>query len=147
MQIGPNFKYGTLLLIVAFVVSAAGLYGGAVLVDVDKQASAEGQNGDVTPGGPVAITIIGKDLKFDKRSFTVGVGSPVTVTLDNQDPGVLHNIAFYTNNRATQKIAGTDVVPGPRIDVLRFTAPDAPGNAFYRCDVHPDTMTGSMIVR
>jgi len=45
----------------------------------------------------VAVTIIAKNILFDKRSFTAGVGSQITVTLDNQDAGVLHNIAFYTS--------------------------------------------------
>ncbi|HLF77848.1 MAG TPA: hypothetical protein VJB57_10205 [Dehalococcoidia bacterium] len=148
MQLGPNFKLGTLLLLVVFFLSAGVLYAGAQLVKEDSTAvSADGEGEDgAVPSGPVSVRIVGKDLKFDKRSFSAGAGAQVTVTFDNQDSGVLHNIAFYTNRSASQKIAGTDVKPGPVIDELRFTAPQ-PGNAFYRCDVHPDTMTGTMTVR
>jgi plastocyanin len=69
------------------------------------------------------------------------------VTLDNQDIGVLHNIAFYTSNRATEKIAVGNLVTGPATDTLTFTAPDRPGTYFFRCDVHPDTMTGAFSVK
>jgi plastocyanin len=150
MQLGPNFKLGTLLLIVAFVISAAALFGGAQLVKDNSQASAsggEGPDGGGGGGGPVAVRIVAKDLKFDKRSFVAGPGAPVSVTLDNQDAGVLHNIAFYTNSRATTKIAGSDPAGGPILQEVKFTAPSAPGNYFYRCDVHPDTMSGTFTVR
>ena len=151
MQLGPNFKFGTLLLIVAFVISGAALFGAAQLVKDDSPAAAAGgegpDGGGGTPGGPVAVRIVAKDLKFDKRSINAGATAPVSVTLDNQDPGVLHNIAFYTNNRATTKIAGSEAAAGPVVEDVKFAAPSAAGNYFFRCDVHPDTMTGTLTVR
>ena len=149
MQLGPNFKFGTLLLIVAFAVSAVALYGGSQLVDEDK-VSAEAGGGEVGGpggGGPVSVHIVAKNLLFDKRTISAGSGAQITVTLDNQDAGVLHNIAFYTNRSATTKIAGTNPVAGPLVEEIKFPAPSAPGNYFFRCDVHPDTMTGTLTVR
>jgi len=40
MQLGPSFKAGMLLFVVTLGLSAAVLYGGAQLVDVDKPAAA-----------------------------------------------------------------------------------------------------------
>jgi len=147
MKPGPNLKFGSMIFLTVFVVAAVGLYGLAQLVDVQKTVTAAEGEGEV--GGPVNITIVGKELKFDRRTFTAGQGVQVTVTFDNQDAGVLHNIAFYTNRSATTKIpdATSSTFPGVMQEVLRFTAPGVPGNNFYRCDVHPDTMTGTMVVR
>jgi plastocyanin len=148
MRLGPNFKIGTLMLVVVFALATAGLFAGAQLVKDDSVAAGGGNGSDEpAPSGPVTVRIVGKDQKFDKRSFTAGIGSQVTVTFDNQDPGVLHNIAFYTNRSATTKIGGTEVKPGPVVEDLHFAAPSSAGNFFYRCDVHPDTMTGTMVVK
>jgi len=35
---------------------------------------------------------------------------------------------------------------GPRQVEYGFVAPTAPGNYFFRCDVHPDQMTGTFVV-
>ena len=150
MKPGINLTLGTLMLIVVFGISAATLYGLAQLVDVKDAASADGGAGDGgggTPGGPVTVRVVAKDLKFDRRSLAASPGASVTVTLDNQDAGVLHNIAFYTNQAASTKIAGGELFAGPGTRDLQFTAPSAAGNYFYRCDVHPDTMTGTFSVR
>ena len=149
MQLGRNFKLGTLMLLIVFAVATAGLFAGAQLVkddSVSAEGGGEGTDGG-SVGGPVTVRLVAKDLKYDKRSITAGAGAQITLTLDNADPGVLHNIAFYTNRSATTKIAATETKPGPVLEELRFTAPSSPGNYFYRCDVHPDTMTGTLVVK
>ena len=148
MQLGPNFKFGTLLLTVVFAVSAVALYAGSQLVDQDKVAAEAGGDTQATcGGGPVSVRITAKNSLFDKRSFSACAGAPLAVSLDNQDAGLLHNIAFYTNRSASTKIAASNPAEGPVIEELRFPAPSAAGNYFYRCDVHPDTMTGTLTVR
>ena len=85
--------------------------------------------------------------KAFRRSITASPGAQVTVTLQNQDSGVAHNIAFYTNNKATDSIAKGNLISGPATEDVSFTAPASPGNYFFRCDAHPDTMTGTFAVR
>ena len=144
----PNLKYGIALFAVAFLISAAGLYGGALLVEEKPSAAAEnGVTNGGTPGGPVNVTIVARNIQFDKRTITASPGVSVTVTLDNQDAGVLHNTAFYTNRSATTRIAVGEIFAGVASRVLSFTAPSTPGNYFFRCDVHPDTMTGTFAVK
>jgi plastocyanin len=150
MKPGINLTLGTLMLVVVFGISTAALFGAAQLVDIEgTSAEADGEDGagPGVPGGPVTARVVAKDLMFDRRSITASPGVSVTVTLDNQDPGVLHNIAFYTNRQASQRIAGNELFPGVATRELQFTAPNSPGNYFYRCDVHPDTMTGTFAVR
>lgn len=150
MQLGPNFKLGTLMLIVVFAVSAVALYGGSQLVDKSKTISVEagtdaGPPGP--PGGPVSVKLVAKNTLFDKRTISASPGSQMTVDLDNEDAGVLHNIAFYTNRTATTKIAASNPTAGVATEEVKFSAPSAPGNYFFRCDVHPDTMNGTFTVR
>jgi plastocyanin len=141
-----NLTRGVPLFVLAFIVSALALYGGALLVDTEETA-AGAQGGEGGPGGgPAVVTIVAQNIKFDKSTITATAALDVTVTLDNRDAGVLHNIAFYTNRAATSKIFGGAIITGPATETFTFPAPGA-GNYFFRCDVHPDTMTGSFIVQ
>ena len=101
-----------------------------------------------TPSAPNAtvIQLRASNLAFDKRALTATSNAPVTIQFDNADPGVLHNVALYTTQAATQKIFGGDLVAGPVVVNYNFTAPQ-PGSYFFRCDSHPDTMTGSFATR
>ena len=146
-KLGPSFKMGALLFVLAFGISALGLYGGAQLVDVEEVASADGGGDGDVPGGPVTVTIKGQNLLFSPRGITASADAQVTVTFDNQDAGVLHNIQFFANRNRSATLAKSEVKQGPIQDTLTFTAPSAPGNYPFICDVHPDTMTGNLTVR
>lgn len=145
-KLGPNFKLGTLLFVLVFGLSAVALYGGAQLVDEENVAAADGGGGEV-PSGPVNVTIVGKNLLFDPRSVTAAAGASVTVVFDNEDTGVLHNIHFFANRNRSSSLAQSEVAAGPNQHTVNFTAPSAPGNYPFICDVHPDTMTGNLVVR
>lgn len=92
------------------------------------------------------LQIAARNLLFDKRALTAAAAAPVTISFDNQDASVLHNVTVYTDNRATTKIFGGDLITGPSKTDYKFTAPAA-GTYYFRCDVHPDTMNGSFTVR
>ena len=141
-----NMTTGLMLFVAAFVISAVALYAGAIWVDSEETASATADDG-TAPTGPVSVTLIAQNLTFDKRTIVAGAGVPVTVTLDNRDPGTLHNVGFYTNRSASQTIFKGELFAGPGTRTETFTAPSTPGNFFYRCDAHPDTMTGTFSVR
>jgi hypothetical protein len=66
--------------------------------------------------------------------------------MDNRDAGVIHNFAVYDSNRLTNKIFAGELHTGPGFFDYNFTSPAA-GNYFFRCDVHPDTMTGTFTAR
>jgi len=69
---------------------------------------------------------------------------------------------FFSNAECvTEKVDGQNQVPDARAKPLddsrdggnvgatttyTFTAPSTPGTYFFRCDVHPETMTGQFIV-
>ena len=151
MQIvGKNVKLGSLLVVVSFAVFSLALYGGAKLVEEKQPVPTPTEEADTTPftpGGPVEVRIVAKDIKFDKRTITVPAGAFVTVIFDNRDAGVLHNVAFYKSKKATEAIYVGETFPGPEVMTSKFTAPSTAGSNFFRCDVHPDTMTGTFVVK
>jgi plastocyanin len=78
---------------------------------------------------------------FSPTSGTISVGAPVTVTLDNQDAGVSHDLVFY--DPSGTQIASTDIIQGPATATLAFT-PAVPGTYAYNCTVHPRQMNGAL---
>jgi plastocyanin len=147
---GINLKLGLPLLIVVFVSASLALYGGAQLVKQDEVA-ADGEvvdGGGPSPGpGPVSVTIVAQNIAFDLDRLVANAGSEFNVTLDNQDAGVPHNVSFYTDRSAGQAIFVGELLTGPGTQTETFTAPASSGNYFFRCDVHPDQMTGTFIVQ
>ena len=83
-------------------------------------------------------------LLFDVEEITVPAGQPVTLTADNIDAGILHNWAVYTDDSASELIAGTPICTDCT-ETITFDAPE-PGDYFFKCDVHPVQMVGTFTV-
>jgi plastocyanin len=92
------------------------------------------------------LKLVARNLHFDRRGLVVPAGMAVTITVDNQDPSVRHNFAVYMDKRATEKIFVGDLFEGKKSIDYSFQAPPA-GTYFFRCDAHPDTMTGSLVAK
>jgi len=86
-------------------------------------------------------------MAFDTSTITVSAGVHVTITFQNNDSGIPHNIAFYTSTAATTIIYQGARTTGVATVTYTFDAPTTPGTYFFRCDVHPTTMTGDFIVQ
>jgi len=101
------------------------------------------------PTGEVQVVEISAvpSMKFDKSELRVKAGGKVTVRFTNNDPGVPHNWALYTDEGASEAIAGANenVCAGPCEAEITFDTPP-PGEYFFRCDVHPTIMKGTFIV-
>src|SRR5664280_797040 len=98
-----------------------------------------------TGGNNITVTAAG--MAFDTNSITVSAGAHVTITFQNKDGGIPHNMAFYTSAAATTVIYQGARTTGVSAVTYTFDAPTTPGTYFFRCDVHPTTMTGSFIVQ
>lgn len=94
----------------------------------------------------VPITLTAKNLAFDTKTITVPAGSTVMMTFINNDANTPHNFALYTGASATTPIFVGDLVTGVKTITYTFTAPSMPGSYFFRCDVHPEMMTGTFVV-
>ena len=102
--------------------------------------------GSSQPPPPGTLSLTARNLSFDKRSLTALPNTQTKLQFTNEDGGVLHNFAIYTNNRATSKVFVGDLTTGPGQTTYTFTTPAA-GTYFFRCDSHPDQMTGTFNVK
>ena len=98
------------------------------------------------PGLNSSVDLTAQNLAFNLDTITVQAGAQVTVNFNNMDTGVPHNFAAYTDASAATPIFVGTVFSGPGTTTYTFTAPSTPGTYFFRCDVHPETMTGTFIV-
>jgi len=101
----------------------------------------------VTSTGGNNITVTAAGMAFDTSTITVSAGAHLTITFINNDSGIPHNIAFYTSPSATTVIYKGKTTTGVATITYTFDAPTTPGTHFFRCDVHPNTMTGEFIVQ
>jgi plastocyanin len=94
----------------------------------------------------ITIDLTARNIAFDKSTITVPAGARVTVNFDNQDSGIPHNFAVYESQTIKTIIFQGEVITGPKKIAYIFDAPSKPGTYFFRCDIHPTTMTGQFIV-
>lgn len=135
------------------IVSSTSAYPNATSTPNATSAGAAGEGqgaanatGGASGSGSTTISLIAKNIAFDKKTITVPAGANVVVNFDNQDAGVPHNFAAYTDSSASNAIFIGQIINGPKTTTYTFTAPSKPGTYFFRCDVHPTTMTGQLIV-
>lgn len=91
------------------------------------------------------IILIAENGKFNKGTIRADISSLVSIAFDNKD-NVSHNFAVYRSKEAIEEIYVGDVVEAGMTIIYKFTAPDEPGVYFFRCDLHPETMTGTFNV-
>lgn len=129
-------------------------------VDTVEQGS-ETEGADASPAAEAspaaAASQAGVTLEIeagvdDKIAFSTSIleapaGQAVTVELTN-DSNVPHDIAFYAGPDAdAPQIAASENIEGPGTSTsVSFTTPDSPGDYFFRCELHPLQMTGTLTI-
>ena len=99
-------------------------------------------------GAPVTINLSAQNFSFSPTTITVPAGAIVTINFNNQDSGVLHNFSLYADSSAPPPaLFQGGFITGPSTVTYKFTAPSKAGTYFFRCDIHPTTMTGTFIVQ
>ncbi len=64
-------------------------------------------------GAAPGPTVVAKDLQFDTKELDLPAGAPTTVTLDNEDQGVPHNISIFTDDSLQDVLFDGEDVVGP----------------------------------
>jgi plastocyanin len=105
-----------------------------------------GNTGTSTTGNAVTINISAKNMAFDTAKISVPAGANVTIVFTNNDAGIQHNVAIYFDSTAAKTIYKGKIITGVNKVTDNFTAPSSPGTYFFRCDVHPTSMTGDFVV-
>lgn len=104
-------------------------------------AAATADNGD-EPGG--VLTLVSKNTLFDKTKLRAKEGE-ITINHDNQDGGIVHNVAVFKGKDATgERMGATELEAGPGKQTLTLTLEE--GEYFFVCEAHPATMAGQLIV-
>ena len=127
----------------AFIAVEDGEGEGELVLGSPTPAAGTPGPGGTPAAGQAFQTAMVPTLKFDKAELRVPANTQVTVRADNRDTGIIHNLAAYTDSSAKKKIAATELCAAPCVKEVTFTSP-APGEYFFRCDVHPD-MKGKLI--
>ena len=97
-----------------------------------------------TPAGASVIRAV-PTIRFDRSQLSVPANTSVTIVFQNEDTGVSHNFAVYRTSAAQEKLGDTRTCSAPCQE--RLTLRLAPGEYFFRCDVHPQDMTGTLVAR
>src|SRR6266508_1215792 len=121
------------------VAGVAMLAGGIALIAVGAGGEHEGG------GGPaVTVSLIAKDIAFDKTKLSVPAGKPFAIDFDNQDAGIQHDVQIFDNEGFTgTPLLNGEIVTGPAKVTYEAPALD-PGTYFFHCRVHPAQMHGTI---
>jgi plastocyanin len=98
-------------------------------------------------GGGFTTAVTASGVAFDVSTITLKANTATTITFDNKDAGIPHNIAIYpSSSELTSPLFRGDIVTGPA--TARYEIPPLkPGTYYFQCDVHPTTMNGQVIVK
>jgi plastocyanin len=95
--------------------------------------------------GKIALDIVASGIAYDVNCLVAPAGEPFEINFSNQDAGVPHNVAIYTDSGAATALFQGEQFPGVADQTYSVDALDE-GSYFFRCDVHPATMTGTLAV-
>ncbi|HEV3472488.1 MAG TPA: cupredoxin domain-containing protein, partial [Actinomycetota bacterium] len=102
------------------------------------------QHGPETASGGAGDTISAANVQFNTDSLTFTAGEETELELKNGD-SVDHNFSIYEDDSAKKALfAGQNVGPGSS---TTYTIPPLEkGEYFFRCDLHPTAMIGTVTV-
>jgi plastocyanin len=144
-----------LMIIVAFVgafSATSGSEGGAVSTSATPGGTSS-SGASPSPGG--ANTVVLHDNRFDPNEITVQAGSSVTLQIrnDGKTPHNMHVASAggdYTEDFCTgsgDPCSSPNTVRAGQTATLTFQAPGSGGEVKFRCDFHPQEMTGKIKVQ
>jgi plastocyanin len=91
------------------------------------------------------VNLAASGVRFSTGSLSAPAGM-VTISFSNNDDGISHNVHVYAGGNASSPTVGaTATAVGPVQQTLNLGALAA-GSYFYRCDVHPSQMSGTLTV-
>jgi plastocyanin len=114
-----------------------------------KAAAPAGTPATIEPFTGQTVDVTAQNIAFNTKEITLQANGQVRVRLDNKDTGVQHNIAFYKSSSDITPVSDGSVgliFEGPGVDDTVFNVPAA-GTYYFRCDVHPTIMFGTLIVK
>jgi hypothetical protein len=103
----------------------------------------EGPPEDCGDDGEPVLEVTAPATSFDPTCLVAPAEEDFTITFNNEDAGVTHNLAILTE--ADEQIAATDLKPGTYTDELRVSAQEE-GDLQFLCQAHPTQMFGTLAI-
>ncbi len=103
---------------------------------------------DETPtGGATAEISMIPGIQFDTAELMIAADTEVTITVNNTDTGIAHSFAVYRSRDAAENgeeaLAATEICTAPCTGTVTLNL--SAGEYFFRCEVHPAQMTGTLV--
>jgi cytochrome c oxidase subunit 2 len=98
------------------------------------------------PSGVTTLTLVAKNLEYDKKAFEVPAGVPFAIEFQNQDlPGVAHDVDIRLPDATV--VQDQQTVDGGKTTTYSYDALEA-GTYTFICSIHPiPQMTGTLTVK
>ena len=144
-----------LTIIVAFVgafSATSGSKGAAVSASATPGGSSS-PGASPSPGGP--LTVVLHDNRFDPNELTLPAGTTVTIQIRN-DGKTPHNMHIagpggdYTEDFCTgtgDPCSNPNTIRAGQTATVAWQVPSSAGEVNFRCDFHPQEMTGKIKVQ
>lgn len=127
-----------------------------VVVAQDEDTATEATGAEATEqtdgggggGGGGGQDVTAENIAFDQPELTFTAGESSTLTFQNNDSGIDHNVAIYNNrdDAVQQQNALFDGEIFPGVDSRDYEVPALDeGDYYFQCDVHPN-MNGDVTV-
>jgi plastocyanin len=114
-----------------------------VLAACGGGGSSRGGTAGCAPSG-TRLRIAAQHFSFDKSCLAAPAGRSFTIAFDNRDSSIPHNVAIVTSGGSTVFTGQT--TSGVRtVDYHVKGLP--PGTYRFHCDLHPEQMSGTFVVR
>jgi plastocyanin len=141
----PRWLYGAYVVIPLFAL----LY---VVTNIAPEVTVAEPEETPAPTGPqTEVTVVASGILFEQEEIHLLANSEITVTFDNQDAGVPHDLVFWVDEAAARsadedgRLAGTNIFSG--VDQQSFTwQSGGPTELYFNCTVHPASMVGTAFV-
>jgi plastocyanin len=138
-------RLDTVTLAELFVVMTYPIVIGIVLANIGFGEAAEGGHDTQTAAGQVTgLQLAAAGVAFDTNELDLPAGEETTLPFNNED-SVPHNFSIYEDDSASKDLfTGAEVAGGSSTDYS--IPPLDKGEYFFRCDLHPSSMTGTVVV-
>jgi plastocyanin len=132
---------GAFLLLLYLLIPVAAI---AILAAVNKGGTAAEPGSGSSGPAPSGPTLTAENVQFTTSSLSLPADQPVTLHFDNKD-STAHNVGIFDKEGGKELFKGTVINGGTATDYK--VDPLKAGTYYFQCDLHPDSMNGSVSVK